>query len=279
MISVFDTEKLQNLLQDFFALSHIRITVFDENQNELVSYPKEIAPYCAVIRETAAGYEACMLCDRAACKKAREKHGSYIYQCHAGFMEAVTPLCVGDILVGYLLFGHVFSYHDWQQGWTVIQHRCKELPINQSLLKEALMNAQPISEENVRSAAHILHAVASYLILEHMAKLQEDELAVRLDAYLSAHFTEAINAATVCKQTGIGKTQLYKLSKQLYGHGIAEHIRNMRMEKAKTLLTEKPSLSIAEISAQCGYQDYNYFIFSFSRDVGETPSNYRRNHK
>ena len=31
MISVFDVEKLQKLLKDFYAIPGIRITVFDEN--------------------------------------------------------------------------------------------------------------------------------------------------------------------------------------------------------------------------------------------------------
>ena len=48
MISIFDLEKLRGLLKDFYAISHIRITVFDENRNELVSYPEKVAPYCAV---------------------------------------------------------------------------------------------------------------------------------------------------------------------------------------------------------------------------------------
>ena len=50
MISVFDLEKLRGILKDFYEISHIRITVFDENRNELVSYPTAVAPYCAVIR-------------------------------------------------------------------------------------------------------------------------------------------------------------------------------------------------------------------------------------
>ena len=44
MISIFDLEKLRGLLRDFYEISHIRITVFDENRNELVSYPEEVAP-------------------------------------------------------------------------------------------------------------------------------------------------------------------------------------------------------------------------------------------
>ena len=39
MISTFNLEKLSSLLQDFYTVTRIRITVFDENFNEIVSYP------------------------------------------------------------------------------------------------------------------------------------------------------------------------------------------------------------------------------------------------
>lgn len=276
MISIFDLEKLRGLLKDFYAISHIRITVFDENLTELVSFPERVAPWCAVIRGTSKGFDACMGCDRQACEMAAKKHSTHIYRCHAGLTEAVTPLYVGDVLVGYLLFGHVFSYPSHEEGWAVIEKRCEGLHVNTRMLKDAVFSATPIEEDYIRSAAQILHAVASYLILERMATLKEDLLAVRLDAYLSAHYTDKLNAIGISEHLGIGKTQLYELSQQLYGCGIAERIRALRMEKAKTLLLEQKELPLAEVAARCGFHDYNYFITVFSREVGCSPGAFRK---
>lgn len=279
MISIFDLEKLRGLLKDFYAISHIRITVFDENLNELVSYPDKVAPYCAVIRGTSKGFDACMACDREACQRAAKKHSTHIYRCHAGLTEAATPLTVGDVLVGYLLFGHVFSYPSHEEGWAVIEKRCEDYRVNDRMLKEAIFKADIIEEAYIRSAAQILHAVASYLILERMATLKEDLLAVRLDAYLSAHFTEKLNAPRIAEYLGIGKTQLYELSQQLYGCGIAEKLRSLRMEKAKELLIEQKQLPLAEVAVRCGYHDYNYFITVFSRELGLSPAAWRKGHR
>ena len=276
MISTFDQTKLRGLLRDFYEISHIRITVFDENRTELVSYPEEVAPYCAVIRGTISGFDACMRCDRDACELAAKRHATHIYRCHAGLTEAVTPLFVGDVLVGYLLFGHVFSYTDHESGWAAVEKCTEALPVNRRMLKEAILQAQPIGEDYVRSAAQILHAVASYLILERMATLKETLLPAQLDAYLSAHFTERINAAMIAEHLGIGKTRLYELAQSLYGCGIAEHIRTLRVEKAKMLLRDRKDLALAEVAAQCGYEDYNYFITVFRRETGHTPGAFRK---
>ena len=248
MISIFDLEKLRGLLKDFYAMSSIRITVFDENLTELVSYPKNVSPYCALIRGTAKGREACRTCDRNACLTAAKRHGPHIYRCHAGLTEAVTPLYVGDVLVGYLLFGHVFSYSSHEAGWPVIRDRCQSYGVDEERLKEAVFAADIIEKSYIRSATRILHAVASYLIMEHMATLKEDLVAVRLDSYLNAHYTEKLNAK----------------------------IRALRMEKAKELLSENKDLPLAEVADRCGFTDYNYFITVFSREVGISPAAFRK---
>ena len=275
MISVFDAEKLQKLLKDFYAITGIRITVFNENMQELVAYPKQVAPYCALIRESAEGLAACMDCDRQACRVAAEKKNTHIYRCHAGFTEAVSPLYQGEMLIGFLLFGHVFPYASHEEGWQEIRHRCSALSVDPDKLYKAILQAAPVQETYVRSAAHILHAVASYLILERMATLKEDLLEVRLDTYITEHFAEPLDAMRLSRALGIGKTRLYALTKKLYRQGTAARIRELRMEKARFLLRERRDLPLAEVAWQCGYQDYNYFFTVFRREVGCTPREWR----
>ncbi len=277
MVPIFDIEKLRGLLKDFYEICHIRITVSDANRMELVSYPSElVAPYCRIIRETEKGREACHNCDVQAYGLVSRTHSTHVYQCHAGLTEAITPLYVGNVLTGYLIFGHVFVYPDHETGWNAVREKCRDLDIDENRLRETLMDAIPTEKAFVESAAHILHAVASYLILERMVTLNEDLVEAEIDSYIEAHFTEKINASMISKQLRIGKTQLYELSNRLYGCGIAEKIRTMRMEKAKELLSGQRILPLADVAEQCGYSDYNYFITVFRREVGMTPAQWRR---
>ena len=276
MVSVFDLEELQGVLRDFYCITHIRITIFDAEQNELVSYPENCAPFCALIRSCAIGRADCARCDREAFAAAAQKKHTYIYRCHAGLTEAVTPLYVGNVLVGYLMFGHVFSYPSDEEGWQTIERLCGDYPVDQATLKSAIAACPHVDEQYIRSAARILHATASYLVMEKMAFLQEESMAARLDAYLTAHFTEEIPVDELCRLLGIGRTHLYKMAGQLYGCGIARYIRRLRIEKAKQLLQDAPHLRIADVAAECGFADYNYFIAVFSREVGMPPKAYKK---
>lgn len=93
---------------------------------------------------------------------------------------------------------------------------------------------------------------------------------------MNEHYTEKLNAAKIAQDLKVGKTQLYELSRELYSCGIAQKIRALRIEKAKSLLLRSKDLPLSEVAFQCGFEDYNYFITVFRREVGLSPAVWRR---
>ncbi len=275
MISSFDLTKLNALLRDFHNLTQIRITIFDDEFRELAAYPDEPPLFCRLIRSVPAGENECRCCDRAACAIAAKRRTNYTYQCHAGLTESISPIILGNLTIGYLLFGHVFSYDSHEAGWEVMKTLCAPYGPDFTELWAACRLMPVISPDYIASASHILQAVASWLCMERMVALRHQELPAQIDDWLSAHFTEEIDAASLARRFGIGKTQLYAIAKQSYGTGIAEHIRTLRIEKARKLLDEQADLSLAEIAYQCGFKDYNYFITVFGRMTGLPPKAYQ----
>ena len=77
MISSFNIAKLHSLLKDFYQLTKIRITVFDDSFRELTSYPDEIADFCKLIRQAPGCAMKCHLCDKQACETASRRTSSY----------------------------------------------------------------------------------------------------------------------------------------------------------------------------------------------------------
>ena len=276
MISSFNITKLTALLKDFYTITDIRITVFDTDFQEIVSYPAERASFCRCIRKDPAACRMCAKCDESACQTASKRHDTYIYQCHAGLTEAIMPIRFSNLIVGYLLFGHIFSYPDYETGWSSISEKCKHNSINLSLLEEACRERPIITEEYILSASHLLSAVATYLSFERMATLKLENLPVQIDQYIQKHLTDDISAVSICEQFQIGKTRLYEIARESYGMGIAEFIRRQRIEKAKKLLTDRPELTIAEVASLCGFRDYNYFITVFTRICGQPPKRFVR---
>lgn len=255
-------------------MTKIRITVFDDSFHELAAYPEQIALFCQMIRSDISAAARCHQCDAQACGIAAKRRTLYTYRCHAGLTESITPIIIENIIIGYLLFGHVFSYASYEEGWEQIQKLCEGYSIDKKELETACRQQPIITEDYISSASHIMQAVASYLCMERMVTLRKQELPVQIDEYIQAHYTENIEAMQLAKHFGIGKTQLYEIANQNYGIGIAAHIRNLRIEKARRLLSEQSGLTLAEIAAECGFDDYNYFITVFKRTTGVPPRAY-----
>ena len=276
MISVFDIQKLRGFLRDFYALTQIRIMVYDDQFRELCAYPEERSPICQQIRKNLRADDACRACDRAACKAASRLSEPYIYTCHAGLTEAISTLRVDNVIVGYLSFGHLFSYDSHEAGWPEIWARVAQYGMEEETVRQACGKLPIHTRAYILSAAHILHAVASQLILERMAVIRQEGIEVQLDRYLTAHYTEPITPEALCDHFHIGRTKLYEIVRQSYGRGLSEHVRHLRMERAKELLLDRPELTVAEVAMACGYDDYNYFISLFARAAGMPPKRYRQ---
>lgn len=210
MISSFDIAKLHSLLKDFYQLTKIRITVFDDSFRELTSYPDEIADFCKLIRQTPGCAMKCHLCDRHACEIASRRTSSYTYHCHAGLTESIIPIRMGNIVIGYLLFGHVFSYTSYDEGWKVIRERCADYGISFDELEKCCRKLPNLSEEYIDSASHIMKAVASYLCMDRMVSMHQQELPVQIDEYIQSHYTERIDAVSIAQHFHIGKRRFMK---------------------------------------------------------------------
>lgn len=273
MISIYNLTKLHSLLQDFYNITKIRITVFDDNFKEIAAYPNELPTFCKLIRSNSIGLNKCIECDNNACLTVKHSKNLYTYRCHAGLTESILPITMGNIVIGYLFFGHVFSYTTFKEGIEHVKYCCKDLNIDLKILESACNKQTITSMDYIISSSHIMETVASYLCLERIMSFKQTDISIKIDEYIHENIDKEINVSSIASNFKIGKTKLYKLAKENYGVGIAEQIRILRIEKAKTLLLEN-TLTLAEISSQCGFCDYNYFISVFKREVGVSPKKF-----
>ncbi|WP_294751886.1 substrate-binding domain-containing protein [uncultured Ruminococcus sp.] len=76
----------------------------------------------------------------------------------------------------------------------------------------------------------------------------------------------------------LSKSYLQKIYKSYFGRSIIEEMIQFRIENAKTLLSQT-DMTVTEISRECGYSSYNYFVRQFRSSEGCSPSDYRDEQK
>ena len=93
--------------------------------------------------------------------------------------------------------------------------------------------------------------------------------------YIQTHLGEKISASTLANRVGYADYYLSRLFKQQTGVSIDQYIRNMRIDRAKFLLSTTQE-SIQDISDLLGFSNRNYFTQVFTQVVGISPAVYRK---
>jgi two-component system response regulator YesN len=92
--------------------------------------------------------------------------------------------------------------------------------------------------------------------------------------YIQENYMRDISLDDVSRIVNISPYYFSKIFKEGTGEGFVEYLTNIRIEKAKELLSTT-EYSMREICGMCGYSDPNYFSRSFKKNVGATPSDYK----
>jgi len=105
-----NTQKLLELMKDFHLLTGIKIAIFDNEYNEILSYPESHCHFCALMHNNPATKIKCLKSNELSFQKCRKTETLEIYHCHAGLVEATAPLIDNNVVIGYIMFGQISDF-------------------------------------------------------------------------------------------------------------------------------------------------------------------------
>lgn len=95
--------------------------------------------------------------------------------------------------------------------------------------------------------------------------------------YMQNHLGEDISIAKICDNLHISRSYLCRMFKELTGNSVIEYLKQQRIYRARTLL-RSTDLSVEDIASKCGFQSSAYFSTVFKREMGISPSVFRKNY-
>ena len=93
--------------------------------------------------------------------------------------------------------------------------------------------------------------------------------------HIQDHISEPLSLKQLSARFGLVAPYLSKLFKAYTGMSPAQYIQSIRIETAKRMLVEHPTMLSKDIAEQLGYSSPLYFSKTFYRNVGVYPSEYR----
>ncbi len=272
---IFNSSELTEVLKNFNILTNLRITIFDSDFNEIISYPESSSSYCELLRKNEDIDKQCKLDNLTAYNMCKKSNKSYTYRCSYGLTNIVTPIKSTDSIIAYIAFGQALVSSNINYTLETISKAIESSNISLNAIDSELSKLQQLNEEKLLACTQILDACASYLYTTQKLKPEENNLALKIDSYIKSNLADELTVPLLCDYFNIGKTTFYKLSKEYFGMGLSEYIKKVRLKKSKEYLLNT-SLPISEISSLVGIQDYNYFSKAFKAETNFTPRDFRK---
>lgn len=270
----FDQEQLLTYLKSFYALTNMRVVLFDNSSQKICAYPEEDSCFCKTVQNTLGLKDKCLESNCLSFSACKRSGRIAIYHCHASLVEASAILRHKGIILGYVMIGQCSDIKDKQKRFLRMKDLFQKEGIDISSYRKEIEAIRYKSEEQFKSAALILEALVNYLTFENVIAAGQNDFINELSDYIDKHIQTKIDVDSLCRHFGYGRTKLYELSARHLHMSLATYITLKRMEKAKDLLLD-PYRKIVDVADLVGYSDLNYFSKAFKKVTGLTPSEYR----
>lgn len=229
--------------------------------------------YCIFLKSVDGVHKACVDCQRKAAVKC--KHGSFCGVCHAGVMEYVYPISDGKSAIGFISI----SGYSTPDAAKYHQNLSAVFRINLDALNDNYKALSPVipAKEQIDTLINPLQRMLELAYMRASSVIKPTVFYQKVLLYVKEHHTEDLTSEDICRHFSCSRSYLSHQFKKNCDMSIREYINQLRIEDAKTLLTNS-KLNVTEISIVVGFNDSNYFSKIFKKITGVSPAHYRKEH-
>ncbi len=267
-------DELKNICLDFFKLAGMEFSLWDENMRNIFSYPTLHSNFCKTVRNDWNLYMKCQNCDKAGLNEVNKTKMPYTYCCHMGLTEAILPILQEDEIVGYLMLGQIAENENEALIDECIEKSTDSLDFKNQL-REGLKNVTKCPHEKVEYCMNTLKVLIEYMNLSYVIQKTGDTVFYRAKKYIIDNIGQPIMPQDICKDIGVSSNMLYKAIYKAVGTSPTNFIRKIKIDEAIHRLL-RTSDSISQVAEAVGYNDTNYFIRVFKKEIGMSPLKYKK---
>jgi AraC-like DNA-binding protein len=201
--------------------------------------------------------------------------------CFAGLTDVAVPVVVGGEHMATLMSGQVFRRQPTERDFLMVIKMLKGEGSGpwEKRVRKAYFETPVVTVDRFEAIIHLLnvfaHYLADYASQRAMASLPDEPRAISsAKEFVQSHVEEPITLSSVVGHVHMSRFYFCKLFKKATGMTLTEYVSRVRVEKAKSLLTN-PSLRVSEVVFASGFGSIPQFNSVFKRYVGMPPTEYR----
>ena len=143
------------------------------------------------------------------------------------------------------------------------------------LLAAVQSSGEPIGLGRLSGAVRLIDVMLESMGGDKLLQPTQTSLQQRILKHIESDIASDLSVQALCQRFSVSKSELYRILREQAPQGVAAYIREKRFQKACELLrdTNKP---IRQVAKAVGYDDPNYFLRAFRREIGISAGKYRK---
>ncbi|MDD2476694.1 MAG: AraC family transcriptional regulator [Dysgonamonadaceae bacterium] len=162
-----------------------------------------------------------------------------------------------------------------------LDNQVLDVGVNEELVNLFSNAIQSAKDEKKASqqylAGIVLHIIGMTLSFSQNREFElndSEQIIERAKVIMTENIHRQVNIQQIAANLGTSYSWFRKAFKEYTGFAPAQYFQELKLRKAKELLTEK-NLTIKEIAFELDFSSYEYFLSFFKKKVGVTPTDYR----
>ena len=266
-------QNIISIFESFYKITRARLSLYDAEFNQLLSFPKELLPFCSAVSNNRLARKKCSECDRKAFDIVKKTGKAYTYTCHCGLIETVTPIYHFGVLSGYIMMGQITDkqYRSKQN----IREQSKIYFDGNEQLSAAVLRIPEIPHDLISAYVDILKVISEFITQSNFLSTRTEDRPLNIRNYINTHFADDISINSIAFELDCSRATVMNCFKKAYGITVNDYITKKRLELSCELL-KGGSDSVKKVAADCGFHDQNYFSRVFLGQYKMTPTQYRQ---
>lgn len=155
---------------------------------------------------------------------------------------------------------------------SAIEYDFRSLGYKAAAVLHRLMQGQPVpaSQQPVAPKQLIVRESSDTLVVQ-------DQLVCTALTFIANNCHRTLQVDDVANAVNTSRRTLYRRFDQVLGRSVRDEIARRRNQHIKKLLLQSQQ-PLAEIAEQCGFSSASHFARYFRKEVGQTPTRFRKNY-
>ena len=250
------------------------VTVHGKGISGLLEHNIHRNPFCSLVKTDPNAWQKCIQCQQKVLKEYKKEF--FFGMCYAGVEEYV-------FFANDKIFVSVSGYGINEEKATErIEYLSREYFLDKESLLYVYKNGLKKEKENEEQLTTLIKPLCymlnflQFIILDIPERVETKS--VLFDSmlnYVQFNFMNEITIRDIAQACACSQSTVCHVFKQYTGKSIKKYIDNLRINQAKRLLSTS-DLPINRIAQLCGFSNINYFPTAFKKQIGISPTEYRR---